>query len=300
MRITQKMLVTSALNGMQTNLRRLSDTQRQAVTTKRVNRPEDDPFAVEQSLGFRSKIKASETARNNIAMSKDWLYATDDALGHAGDLLTRTRSLALQGASDTLGPEERQSISTEVNQILEEMLAVANTRHGDDTLFSGFKLDSPAFVESRDANGQITSVAANGDITGQIVRQVEPGIDMVVNVSGDRVFPDIFNTLINLRDSLVQSPFDLNAVSTALDDLKTNLDTTLDVRAAVGTKVRRLESATERMSATELGMQELLSKAEDADMTEVVTDLNQQKFVYQTALAVNGQVLRTSLLDFIR
>ncbi len=300
MRITQKMLATSALNGMQTNLRRLSESQRQAVTTKRVNKPEDDPFAVEQSLGFRSKIKASETARGNIGLSRDWLSATDEALDHVGSLLNRAQSLALQGASDTLGDDGRQAVSIEVDEILEEMMAVANTRHGDDYLFSGFKLSTPAYAETRDVQGQISSIAANGVISGQIVREVEPGVNMVVNVSGDSVFPGIFNTLINLRDALVQTPYDPAALETAITDIKSGLDTTLDVRAAVGTKMRRLESATARMENAELGMQELLSKAEDADMTKVITDLNQQKFVYETALAVNGRVLNTSLLDYLR
>ena len=54
------------------------------------------------------------------------------------------------------------------------------------------------------------------------------------------------------------------------------------------------------MEASEVGLRELLSKAEDADMAEVASQLNQQQFVYQTALAVNGQILRTSLLDYLR
>jgi flagellin-like hook-associated protein FlgL len=54
------------------------------------------------------------------------------------------------------------------------------------------------------------------------------------------------------------------------------------------------------MEAAEVGINELLSKAEDADMPEVVSQLNQQQFTYQTALAVNAQVLRTSLLDFLK
>ncbi len=300
MRITQKMMSDAAVQGMQANLRRLSDTQRQAVTTKRINKPEDDPFGTERALGFRSKIKASETARDNIALSKEWLNATDSTLSDVGDLVGRSRLLAEQGASDTQGTEERQSISIEVNQMLEEALAMANTRHGNQYLFSGFKIDSPAYVATRDTDGNITSIAANGDITGQIVREVEPGVTLGVNVSGESVFPGLFSTLVTLRDSLTQTPFDANVVSATLTDFDTQLDAVLDVQAAVGTKVRRLESATTRMEAAEVGMQELLSKAEDADMTVVASELSKQQFIYQTALKVNGQILSTSLLDYIQ
>jgi flagellar hook-associated protein 3 FlgL len=302
MRITQNMLSDAALRGMQANLERVSDLQRDAVTTKRLHRPSDDPFALEQALGFRAKIATSESVRNNIEMSRNWLAATDTALSDTANLLTRGRLLNIQGANDTLGPEERQSVSIEVNQMLEEMLATANTRHGDDYIFSGFETDQPPFAAVRDANGQITSVNVNpaDGISGQIVREIEPGVDMVVNVPGDSVFPDAFTTLIDLRDALVASPYSQQAVSDMIADLKTQQDTALDVQAAVGTKMRRIDSAVARMETTELGMKELLSKAEDADMPAVVTDLQQQQFIYQAALNVNGQILRTSLLDFIR
>ena len=298
MRITQQLLNQSALNGMQTNLRRVKTLQEQAVTSKKVNRPEDDPFAVEQTLGFRSRIKASETARQNIAMSQDWLNATDKALGDISDLLTRTRSLALKGASDTMGPDERQALATETEGIIEQAIAIGNTRHGDHYLFAGFQVDTQPFSRNP-ATGAITSTTYNGD-NGQIVREVEPGTDMVINTPGDPLFTDVFNTVISLRDALQASPFEASDVASVAADLETQLDNVLDVQAATGTKVRRLEATSDRMEASEVGLRELLSKAEDADMAEVASQLNQQQFVYQTALAVNGQILRTSLLDYLR
>ena len=298
MRITQQLLNQSALNGMQTNLRRVKTLQEQAVTSKKVNRPEDDPFAVEQTLGFRSRIKASETARQNIAMSQDWLNATDKALGDISDLLTRTRSLALKGASDTMGPDERQALATETEGIIEQAIAIGNTRHGDHYLFAGFQVDTQPFSRNP-ATGAITSTTYSGD-NGQIVREVEPGTDMVINTPGDPLFTDVFNTVISLRDALQASPFEASDVASVAADLETQLDNVLDVQAATGTKVRRLEASSDRMEASEVGLRELLSKAEDADMAEVASQLNQQQFVYQTALAVNGQILRTSLLDYLR
>jgi flagellar hook-associated protein 3 FlgL len=298
MRITQQLLNQTALNGMQTNLRRLQGLQTQAVSAKAVNRPSDDPFAVEQALGFRSKIKASETARQNMAMSQHWLQATDVALGDMAELLTRSRSLALKGANDTLGPDERQALATEVDGMLDQAIAIGNTRHGDHYLFAGHQVDTPPFSATVTA-GQTTGVTYNGD-NGQIVREIEPGSDMVINQPGAPLFSGTFTKLIELRDALQADPFVSGDLANLLPDLENEQDALLDVQAATGTKVRRLEATAQRMDATETGMRELLSKAEDADMAEVASQLNQQQFVYQNALAVNGRVLRTSLLDYLR
>lgn len=298
MRITQQLLNQTALDGMQTNLRRLQGLQTQAVSAKAVNRPSDDPFAVEQALGFRSKIKASETARQNMAMSQDWLQATDVALGDMAELLTRSRSLALKGANDTLGPDERQALATEVDGMLDQAIAIGNTRHGDYYLFAGHQVDTPPFSATVTA-GQTTGVTYNGD-NGQIVREIEPGSDMVISQPGAPLFSGTFTKLIELRDALQADPFVSGDLANLLPDLENEQDALLDVQAATGTKVRRLEATAQRMDATETGMRELLSKAEDADMAEVASQLNQQQFVYQNALAVNGRVLRTSLLDYLR
>lgn len=300
MRITHQILNQTALDGMQTNLQRLAKIQKQAVTSKRVNLPEDDPFAVEQSLGFRRRLEASETTRKNIGLSLDWLNATDKALDDMSSLLSRARMLAVKGANGTLGLEERSAVAVEVDGLLEQAVGIGNTRHGDHYLFSGFQVDTAPFDVTRDVTtDSITATTYNGD-TGLINREVEPGTDMAINVLGDPLFSDAFDTLVELRDALQATPFSIDDVTSALDDIKTRLDNVLNMQAAIGTKMSRLESTSQRMEDSEAGFVELLSQAEDADMAEVISQLNQQGFVYQTALSVNGQVLKMSLLDFLR
>lgn len=294
MRITQSMLSQTALDGMQTNLLRLSKTQLQASTTKRVNKPEDDPAAVERSLGYRAQIQAGQATLSNIGLSSDWLSASDNALGDMATLIDRTKSLALQGANDSLGTDERKSLAAEVEGLLDEAVAIANTQHGDHYLFAGFKVDTRPF----DYDSATGTVTYNGD-NGLMMREAEPGTEMSVNVSDETLFTDVLGSLIGLRDSLQADPFVHDDVSTILGDLDTQRDTVLDVQAAMGTKARRLENASARIQASQTSLKGLLSDAEDADMAQVLTDLQQQQYIYQAALSVNGQVLRTSLLDYL-
>ena len=300
MRVTHSMLQQSALSNLQDNLNRVMIAQKKAATGKRVTRPADDPFAVEQALEFRTRIKINEASQQNIAMSLDWLNATDNALTDLNDTLIRTKNLALRGSNETLNAEERNQVSVEVNQLLEEMIAIGNSKHGEHTLFAGFKVDTSPFEVTRVAvTGFVTGTTYNGD-AGLIMRQIEPGIDVAVNVTGDLIYTDTFDTLIDLRDALRTDPFDASAVAVEITNLQDRMDTVLDIQAAIGTKARRLEATSSRLGDADIALKGLLSKAEDADMAEVISELNQQQFVYETALAVNGRVLRTSLLDFLR
>lgn len=294
MRITQSMLSQTALDGMQTNLLRLSKTQLQASTTKRVNKPEDDPFAVERSLGYRAQIQAGKATLANIGLSNDWLSASDKALGDMSTLLNRAKSLALQGANDSMGVDERGALAAEVDGLVEEAVAIANTQHGDHYLFSGFQISTRPF----EYDSATSTVTYNGD-NGLMMREAEPGSEMSINVSDETLFTDVFSSLTDLRDALQTDPFVHADVETVLADFDTQNDRILDVQAAMGTKARRLENTTDRIEASQLSLKTLLSNAEDADMAQVVTDLQQQQYIYQAALSVNGQVLRTSLLDYL-
>lgn len=237
---------------------------------------------------------------HNVAMSSDWLYATDRTLSDMNELLLRSQELALQGSNETLGPDERQSLTSEIDGLLEEAVALGNTRHGDNTIFAGFQVNQDAFTINRDAaTGLISSVSYAGD-NGQIMREIEPGINMGVNVLGDQAFSGIYNTLIELRDAVKASPFVAEDAAGKITGIQTEMGNLSDLQAAVGVKLRRLENTAGRLESAQVGLQELLSKAEDADMAEVISQLNQQQFAYQAALQVNAHTLSMSLLDFLK
>jgi flagellar hook-associated protein 3 FlgL len=299
MRITQNMVNQMALNGLQTNMERMSKLQEQAVTSKRINQPEDDPSGVEQALAFRARLNSGDALLKSLSATMDWLNATDKALGDMAELMTRSQSLALRGSNDTLGADERQSLAAEVDGLLEESVGVGNTRHGDQYLFAGFKVDTAPFEVVRDpVSERITSAAYVGD-SGLMMREAEPGTDVAINIIGDPLFSDTIATLVELRDALMADPFVANDVSDALSDIKDQENLFLNQQASTGAAISRMESTSDRLESAQIGLRELLSKTEDADMAEVISQLAQQQYVYQTALEMNGQILRLSLLDFL-
>ena len=77
-------------------------------------------------------------------------------------------------------------------------------------------------------------------------------------------------------------------------------DNVTNLRAEVGTRQMRLETATARLQQIEQTQNELLSTVEDADMAKTYVDFSTQQAVYQAALKAGSQVVQPSLLDFLR
>ena len=299
MRITQQMLSQMALNGMQTNLQRLSKLQQQASSTKRISQPSDDPAGTERALSLRSEIKNAQTLLDSLGATGEWLDATSTALGSMGDLLSDVHTKALTGANETMGEDERASLAATIDGYLEEAIGLANTRYGDEYVFSGFKVDAAPFEVTRDpVTDQITGITYVGD-DGAIVREIEPGTDAAINVVGEEIFGDAVATLIQLRDALQTDPFIVDDVSATLTEIKDRMNEFLDEQARVGAQISRVENTTTRLETSQINLRELLSSTEDADMSEVLVQLTQQQYAYQAALNVTGSVLQMSLLDFL-
>jgi flagellin-like hook-associated protein FlgL len=143
------------------------------------------------------------------------MEASDFAMQHASDLAQKAISASLKGLSDTVGPEGRKALAAEVDGLLKEAIDVANTRHTDRYIFSGFTTNivpyTTTHTDPTDPN-KITGIEYKGTninypppqspLFQPIHRDVGPGETITVNIDGYATFHNLLQTLINVRDAL--------------------------------------------------------------------------------------------------
>ena len=134
-------------------------------------------------------------------------------------------------------------------------------------------------------------------------REIGPGVQIDLNEAGSAVIGDSTAGLLkSLRDAITH----LNAGDTAslqttdLTSLASAQDAVINIRAQVGARQTRLDTATSRLQEVEETQTGLLSRIEDADMAKTYVDFSTQQAVYQAALKAGSQIVQTSLLDFLR
>jgi len=295
MRVTSPMVSDTVLRNLQNNLAALERLQNQLTSGKRLNRPSDDPPAVETALNYHATIAAGEQYLRNMDSATAWLQATDSTLGSATDALQRVRELAVQGGNDTLDAGQRTDIAAEVDQLLQQMVQWGNASLKGQRLFAGLRTDADAFTLNP---GPPTTVTYNGD-NGQMLREIDVGTTMAINTPGNATFGPAFSALISLRDDLRAN--NTAAVRTTdLSNLDAALDTMLTTRANVGAKVNRLEAAQDRQQQLQARITELLSKTEDTDYTAAISDFTQQDTVYKASLQAAAKALQPSLMDYLK
>lgn len=294
MRISMQWMVDRTIANIAMNLEKLVALQEQAASGKRLLRPEDDPAGVRRAISLRAGLAATQRYLDNIQDSDDWMSATDAALGHIADLMTKALTLAEKGASDTISADERRALAAEVDQLLQEAISTGNTRLTDRYIFAGFKTTTQPFTL---VPGTPDQVIYNGD-SGQIRREIEPGETVTVNVTGDTAFPAVFEQLIGLRDDLLAN--DRAAVQARISPLQAAQQGVLDVQATVGARQGHLSGASERLENMKLMLTDLLSRVEDADMAETIVRLTEQETVYQAVLQASASAIPPSLWSFLQ
>jgi len=294
MRVTQGMLVGNFLNSLNNNYKNMDKIQEQLATGKRINRASDDPVGVVTSLRLRTGLTETEKYLGNVEEATAWLDATDTALRQAGDILQHVRDLVVRGASDTMSQASRDAMAKEVAQLREQLVQVANTTHDGRYIFGGFRTTQAPF----------DPVTYNylGDPAANIDYEIGINIKMTVNITGDDVFKaplDVFQVLTDVENDL-NTGNTANLSTVRIGELDQAIDNILSLRSDVGAKTNRLELTKARLEDANLSLSGLLSKNEDINTAEVITQLKMQENTYRTALAAGARIIQPTLVDFLR
>ncbi|MBE0440279.1 MAG: flagellar hook-associated protein FlgL [Gammaproteobacteria bacterium] len=226
MRISTSQIFDQNLTAMLNQQSDLSKTQLQVSTGKKILNPSDDPAASVQMLNLQREFSLSEQYIANATKAENKQVIEEGVLQSATDMLQRIRELAVQGLNATNTQSDKKAIATEIQQLNEQLLALANTRDSNgDYLFSGFqsntqpyqtlvgdyqgdegqrniKIGAGVFIESNDPGNQVfeaplisTTITANGTGTGQL------SVNDITGVS--ETFPQISFTF---NDAVVGPP----------------------------------------------------------------------------------------------
>ncbi|MCZ2112002.1 MAG: flagellar hook-associated protein FlgL [Dehalococcoidia bacterium] len=293
-RVTEQSRLTDHVGFLQGAESQFNKIQQQLSTGRRVNVPSDDPEGTSISMSYRRDMLFEAQMRRNIEGGIAYMNASESALASATDIIHRARELAVQGSNGTNSQSGLDAMAIEVDQLLQQMVQVANTNFGGAYVFAGQKTDQPAYTTA--GSPVITAVTYQGDL-GQRVRRIARQDTSAVNVTGPQGFGSVFQDLITLRDNLRAGSPNIKQSMASLDK---DLDTVLAARADIGARVNAFNDATSRSTSKDTDLQQLRANIEDVDISEAIVALTARQNQLQAALGAIGQSMNISLLNYLR
>ena len=291
-RITQNMMMDRSYNAMQTGLNRLAKTQEQLSTGRVLNRPSDSPTDTTSAMRIRASLADQKQYARNVDDGIGWLGQIDNTLTSISGQLRKAKELGLEGANAASGPQARQALAVEVEQIRKNLIDAANASYLGRPVFGGVVNGEKAY----DDNGTFVG------LPGEVSRTVARGVKVPVNVDGPAVFgPDganLFDDLAELAASLKSG--DMSALKGNLDDVDADLTRVASVLGDVGARYNRLERASQAAMELTLSLTSSLAQVENVDLAKATMDLKLNEVAYQAGLAATARLVQPSLSDFLR
>src|SRR3954468_21500281 len=293
MRITQRAVALTSLQGLNRNLDAVGKYQQQLTSGRLINAPSDSPTGTNRAMQTRSDQAAVAQQARNIGDAKSWLEQTDSTLQEMLDTARRVRDLTVQGSNTgSTSAVSAQAIATEVSSLREGLLSLANRQIGGRPLFGGVTPGTQAY----DATG--TYVGLPGP---PVTRRVSDTEVVRVDTGGPTAFgpagADIFAIADSIATDVVGNPA---ALATHLADLDTAMKSMQSALADVGARAARVEREEQVNSDRSLPLSSQLSETENIDLPNTIMRLQMQQTGYEAALNATAKALQPTLLDYLR
>lgn len=304
-------------DGLLTDLEHLTDDihkyQVQIASGKRYERPSQAPVELNYALGYRKALEEIDRYQTSIREAKAFLRTAEGALSGLEELVMRAKELALQAANDVQTSETRKAIALEVDNLLQEALALANTSHAGNYVFAGNR----------------TSGYAEGEKPFELVREELPGgevLERVIYRGGREDFyqgyareskilvgrngeealmaSGIFETLIGLKKTLLRNneadPHqEVEDIQRHIDRLDEVLQHLVQERTDLGARMDHLQIKENLYEDFRNTLKENLAEVEDTDILEAVSNLSARQTAYEAALKAASKTMQLSLVNFL-
>lgn len=328
------MIFDQLTRAMQQQTGQFGRLNEQMTTGKKINKPSDDVLGAKNAMSYRLSLQSYDQFNTNGQQAENLIKFTESVESLVSKSLVSLKSLARSASRNISDDAIRPLDAAQAFQLRDQLLEMGNMQFGGRYIFSGYKTDiqsynSATFAYQGDAG--VMNVMIDQSATVQVN---DPGSSVFSAIfSAPTVVPiqDYFvhytpgagtTTNVEIRasdDTTVLDTFSFSNVIQAANILG-NAITAQDSRR-IEALSKPLEMAAQNIMNIETGNQlrlkqiddqkkfntnsinsltDFLSKTEDADITEVITELKQIQVTLSAMQASSAQMLQQSLMDFLK
>lgn len=143
MRITNNMITGNTKYNINSNKIHVDRYNTQMTTQKKISKASEDPVIAIRSLRLSTTLShIDQYVDNNIPDANAWMDVTETALTNMKNILTDIRTQCVNGSTDTLTAENRETILDSLKSLSEQIYTEGNADYAGKTVFTGFRTSS--------------------------------------------------------------------------------------------------------------------------------------------------------------
>ena len=296
MRVNPNM-VPDILADLQQSQTAVNIALQEVATGKSVNVPSDNPAASADMVQNTIETANVDQYTQNVSSMSSMVQTADSSLGSVVTSLTQAISLGTEGANGTNNPSNLQAIATQVQGILQSVVAQANTSYQGTYLFGGTETSSAPYTAS---SSSPSGYAYNGNNNSNSVA-VGDDMNVQVNLPGSQIFSNASADVLGSLSSLVTAIQSGNAttIGTATTAVNAALSNVSQQRVFYGNAESQLNSQETALQQETVSLTSQQSSLIDVDEAQAATNLSQAETANSAAEAAAAKVLPNTLLNYL-
>ncbi|RAT08459.1 flagellar biosynthesis protein FlgL, partial [Bacillus cereus] len=240
-----------------------------------------------KSFAIQHSLANIEQMQKDLADSKNVLTQTENTLQGVFKSLTRADQLTVQALNGTNSEKELKAIGAEIDQILKQVVYLANTKEQGRYIFGGDSAEKPPFTEDGTYQG------GPNDVNWQL----NDGYELKAFRNGEALLSPVIKTLKQMSEAMQKG--DQKALQPLLGENKKNLDGIINRTTEVGSTMNTMETFKTILSEQNLALQENRKEIEDVDLAVAISDLAYINATYEATLKAVSTMSKTSILDYM-
>jgi flagellar hook-associated protein 3 FlgL len=166
-------------------------------------------------------------------------------------------------------------------------------------LFAGYSGGNAVTQDTSTTPATWTFTGGSADV---ITRKVSDSDSVRVNVTAAETFSfggtNVFEVLDKMAAAMTAN--DPAGIMAGVTQMATARSTLSVAQSTIGAATNRVTSVVQRNGDFQLSLTSALSKVEDVDLADAITDQSRLNATYQAALGATAKTLQPSLVDWLR
>jgi flagellin len=242
-----------------TNELKLNQTMEQLSSGYKINSAADDAAGLGIASRLSAQVASFTSATQNANTAISMTQTADGGAAQIGNILTRLRQLAVEGANGTMSPSDSANLNTEFQAQLNEIDQIANTTiyNGQNVLAGAATTDNFQVGINTTASDTMSVTFGGADVAG-------------LGLTGAAVGTSAASTTA------------INSIDAAIQSLSTT-------RAGFGAAMDGLQDVVSNLASMSTNTSSALSQIQDIDVASATATLAQEQVLSQAGETVLSQ-----------
>jgi len=267
LRINTNMMSINAHRNLRGTKLAQEKTSEKLSSGFRINKSADDAAGLAISENLSAQIRSFKQSGRNAQDGISFIQVAEGGMNEVGNMIVRLRELAVQSASDTIGPKERGYLDKEAQQLKLEIQRISQgTEYNGQSLLNGegTKMDFQIGIKNNEFLDRISYDPSTTNVTTESLGIAD--IEFATKEGAQASLEKLDDSLGTLNSNRAQ----LGALQNRLNSTINNTEVAVENLSAARSRIKDADVASEsaEMARTSIMLQSGVSVLSQANQSQ--------------------------------